>query len=308
MKIGIVDIGSNSTKCIIYEIDNKNIKIAYSQTYYNRMGESVFTTHQIKQNKIMELIEILQKFKSENEKIKADNIVCLGTWTLRIAQNGNIVVKNVKEKTGLEITILDEHAESLYSFHSLNFFKSLTGKKTALNIGGGSIEIATGEKQLESSITLNLGGIILKEKFFHNTYIPNFAKINQATEYIWKVLKEEKIETKIIKNTSLVGIGGTFASLFDILASMKKESEVIEEGLIKIPEQSFSLFFNKVKNMNNEEIQKRFGLHEKRADIFIPSLTFVKSLMDVLQLPVIYISTLSLREGYIYYHYLKETV
>ncbi len=306
MNIGVIDIGSNSTKCVVYEIVDGEIKSTYSQTHYNRVGEEVANSGQIKQAKIIELIDILMKFKSDMDKMNVDDIVCFGTWALRVAKNSEIVVKNVKEKTGVVITILDEYKESLYSFHSLSFLKSLHGKKASLNVGGGSIELAVGDIDLEGTYTMDLGGVVLKEKFFSEDVVPNFAKIKRTTDYVWDVFKKHDIENKFNNDVAIVGIGGTFSSLFDALFKMKVGVEKLEDKLIRLPEESFSIFFSKVRNMKEKEIQNRFGIHEKRADIFLPSLVVVKSLLDVLKLPAIYVSTLSIREGYIYYNYLMK--
>lgn len=306
MRIGVIDVGSNSTKCFVYEIVNKEIEVIYFQTYYNRIGELVTTTHNIQQSKIIELIEILLQCKNALNKMKVDNIVCFGTWALRSATNKEIVIENIREETGFTLTLLDEDKENLYTFYSLNLIKNLHGKRAALNVGGGSVELAIGEVNLEDRYTFNLGGVVLKEKFFSDTTIPNFAKVKRATDYVWKILKEHNIESKLTSHSTIVGIGGTFSSLFDIIRGTNIKAEEMEKRLIKLPEESFSTLFTKVKDMKEEMIQRCFNLHKKRADIFLPCLVVIKSVLDILKLPAIYISTLSVREGYIYYNYIQS--
>ncbi|MFN7181262.1 MAG: Ppx/GppA phosphatase family protein [Planctomycetota bacterium] len=306
MRIALVDIGSNSTKCCVYEIEKREIKPLFFETAYNRIGEKLAENKKIENQKIFELINVLNSFKKEIEKYDSQETICLATWALRYAENAKTVVKEVEDNAGLKINILNEYDENLYTFYTLYFFKIFQAHKTALNIGGGSIEISTGSQSLENTITLQPGLVTLKEKFFDDPYIVNFAKVKRATDYIWKILKQQNIKSQVVPNTPIIGIGGTFSALFDIfLKKLKKDVEIIEPKLIKIATTSFTLLFNKVINWQPQNFEKQFGLHPKRADIFLPALVVIKSLSDVLEFTDIYISTLSMREGYIYYHYLK---
>ncbi len=306
MKIALVDIGTNSTKCVIYLIEKGQLKHLSSQTIYNRIGEKLSQNKIISNQKIFELINILSSFKKEIEKHQVNEIICIATWALRFALNGSNIVKDIESNIGLKTIILDEYKENLYTFYALNFFENFFKYKAALNIGGGSIEISIGKEQLEKTITLNLGGVILKEKFFNDPYLPNFVKIKHCTDYVWKILKDENIKLQIPPNIQVIGIGGTFSSIFDISLKLKIDTQEIAQNLIKLPPESLSSFFNKISKWGVQHLQQEFGLPEKRADIFLPSLVVLKSLCDILELPEIYVSTLSIREGYIYYHYLYK--
>jgi exopolyphosphatase/guanosine-5'-triphosphate,3'-diphosphate pyrophosphatase len=305
-KVAFIDIGSNSTKYTIYEVEQNSVKTIYYQTFYNRLAEDVIANKLIKKEKIFELINILHTIKKGFEQHKVDDIVCIGTWALRTAQNSANIVKEIAELTGITITIIDEYHENLYSFYVCKFLKSISGVKAVINIGGGSVEISKGNEKLESSITLNLGGVVLKEKFFNDNTIPQWAQIKRCVDYVWDILKTTQIKTKVGSSVTLIGIGGTISTIYDILSALKIKVTEAENNLIKLSTDAFSIYFNKIKDMNADQIQKKFGIHQKRADIILPCSIVMKSIIDLLGVEFIYIAKLTFREGYIYYHYIKN--
>jgi exopolyphosphatase/guanosine-5'-triphosphate,3'-diphosphate pyrophosphatase len=106
-KISVIDIGTNSVRILLCEIDNGKIINRIKKIRTTRLGENVDKNNKLTYRAIEETAMAIEDFfKLANEngyKIKK----VIGTSALRDATNSNLLIDDIKLKTGLNIDIID---------------------------------------------------------------------------------------------------------------------------------------------------------------------------------------------------------
>lgn len=149
-KIGLIDIGSNTIRLVVYAIDHRfnitelqNIKTpARLSQYLERSKKSVVMS----QTGIDLLIEVLQSFKIVADKAGVDKLFPVATAAIRQSDNRDDILAQVKKQVGIEITILSEKQEATFGqyaiLHSVDVPDGIT-----IDIGGGSCEVTLFKNQ-----------------------------------------------------------------------------------------------------------------------------------------------------------------
>ncbi len=163
MKISIIDIGTQSIKHYIFEVDG----LVKKSIHYKRYSEAHLGEHDIITSKaIQRNISILQECLGINKDHNVQSLQILGTEILRKAENAQDFCISIKDLTGCTIRILTQDQEALLLYKG--FIKIVPDGLIfgAMNTGGGSTEIVVGDStKLIDSRKIPFGVKFLRNKF-----------------------------------------------------------------------------------------------------------------------------------------------
>ena len=192
MNFGAIDIGSNAVRLLIrkscFDKDGKHYfqKISLTRVPI-RLGEDVFASGVIPEEKISKLIKTMKSFRLLMDVNEVDAYRAVATSAMREAKNGEEVLKKVikESKIKLELISGEEEADLLFT----NFNKSgLSKSKTYLyiDVGGGSTEVTLikNNKRVQS-YSFKIGSVrLLKGKVDEAIWIDAKKKIDKMTQGI----------------------------------------------------------------------------------------------------------------------------
>ena len=147
-KYAAIDIGSNAIRVLIANIitqKNGNVNF-YKNALVRvpiRLGEDTFNIGKISRANIKRIIKAMKAFKLIMKVHGVFDFNAYATSALREAKNGSFITMIVKDKTGIEIEIINGKKEAEL-ISSIDFFKRLNKNKNFLfvDVGGGSTELA----------------------------------------------------------------------------------------------------------------------------------------------------------------------
>lgn len=180
MKISIIDIGTQSIKHSIFEVDGAHKKIYYYKRFSDaNLGENTIISAETTQrclNLLGECIALNAKEGVTRQKI-------VGTDILRKASNASEFVEAVNNLFRIKLHVISQHDEARYLFEGFLEIVPQKFKFAVTNIGGGSTEIVVGEKgEMKNDLKLPFG-----VKFLRNTFSPNgFIDWEHIDEYLFK--------------------------------------------------------------------------------------------------------------------------
>lgn len=189
MKIAAIDIGSNAARLLINEVKINNRKPEFIKLNLLRiplrLGMDVFTIGKIGPEREKMVIDSMKIFSDLMKIYKVDHYRACATSAMRDAANGNEIISQVKETSGINIEIIsgDEEATLIYENHVAEGLD----KEFAylyIDVGGGSTELTFYENgKMVYERSFNIGTIRL---------LNNLVTIDN-----WKEMKEEirKIST-----------------------------------------------------------------------------------------------------------------
>ena len=286
---GIIDIGTNSCRLFIAELENtsegKKIKRELvKDVEIVKLGEGVNKTHNLNPNAIKRTLDCLKKYKEKASSYGVENIRAFATSAVRDAENREVFLQEVL-KLGIKIECISGKTEA-----TLNFLgNSLIFKDRILvvDIGGGSTEFTLGkDKSIDFIQSINIGAVRATEKFFSdNDY--SEEKLEKCKVWIRKNL--EILKTIKDRDFKLIGVAGTATTQISVRDKMEiYDSSKVHMATLTLNElkENLSLFLSK----NFEERKNIIGLEEKRADVIIAGTLILLTILEELNQNKIIIS------------------
>lgn len=286
---GIIDIGTNSCRLFIAELENtsegKKIKRELvKDVEIVKLGEGVNKTHNLNPNAIKRTLDCLKKYKEKASSYGVENIRAFATSAVRDAENREVFLQEVL-KLGIKIECISGKTEA-----TLNFLgNSLVFKDRILvvDIGGGSTEFTLGkDKTIDFIQSINIGAVRATEKFFSdNDY--SEEKLEKCKVWIRKNL--EILKTIKDRDFKLIGVAGTATTQISVRDKMEiYDSSKVHMATLTLDElkENLSLFLSK----NFEERKNIVGLEEKRADVIIAGTLILLTILEELNQDKIIIS------------------
>ena len=160
MRLGVLDVGSNT---IHLQVMDTHAGARPSPTF-NYKEELRLTDHLDANNRINdEGVEILRKvIKSATSQAKAvgvEELLPFATSALREAANGPEIISNINKEFDIDLQVLSGEEEAKITFLAARrWFGWSAGRLLVVDIGGGSLEIASGiDEAPEVAVSLPLG-------------------------------------------------------------------------------------------------------------------------------------------------------
>lgn len=293
--LGIIDIGSNSIKLIIVEIDNSSYNEIFHKKFQTRLSDFVGSENKkLSHEGMKSLFDIIFTFKKFCDDYNCDEIIAVGTESLREMKNSSDIINYIAIYLDVHIKLLSPDEECYFGY--ISSIPQNLKDYVHLDIGGGSVEIGlVKDKRLIESISIPMGTLKITNKFHIKDGISNNEK-SHIQEYIFDKLNNISWIDKY-KNLPAVIIGGSIKTIGRI---HQKESNIISnihgyELLYK----DIESILEKIRNMSLEEIIYTTGISKSRGDILLGALLILNSLVLYLQSSKIIISKYTIREGII---------
>ena len=168
-RIGLVDIGSNTVRLVIFEFDHRtglndilNIKTPA------RLSQYLDADMKMSQDGIDALEETLQSFKKVATRFQVDTLNPIATAALRQSTNRKDIIKTIESNLDISIQIIPEEDEAYYGYYAITHTTEIQDG-ISIDIGGGSTEVTLfKDKELVHSHSFPYGVVTLQRQFFDN--------------------------------------------------------------------------------------------------------------------------------------------
>jgi exopolyphosphatase / guanosine-5'-triphosphate,3'-diphosphate pyrophosphatase len=289
MLFASIDIGSNAVRLFfanVFELKGRPVAEKASLVRIPlRLGEDVFETGSISEQRIENLIKTMHAFKLLIDVYKPLDYVACATSAMREASNNKQIIDRINKETGINIRIIDgiEEAQVICATDNLDI-----GKKYSLSmyvdVGGGSTEISVLRNHvLVDSGSFSLGTIrILNDKAHESEWI-------RMRDWFKKFKKD-------FGKIYLIGSGGNINKLSKLYSTQPDSSL------------SYPNLKQGYKKLNKMTLQQRIevmGMRPDRADVIIPAAEIFLTIMKAIKSDFIFVPRIGLSDGLIYTIYRK---
>lgn len=140
-----VDIGSNTTRLLVAEVDNGSLRELAAVREFTLLGSAAAADGSIPHGKVVETAEAVAAQVDTARRLGVRLISVVGTAMLRSAPNADEVCAEVERMTGFPLRVLSEAAEAELSFLGATTASPDGEAPLAVaDVGGGSSELAIG--------------------------------------------------------------------------------------------------------------------------------------------------------------------
>lgn len=302
MRIGAIDIGTNSMRLLIADYEDGNLLNREKFVNTTRIGEGVDKKGYISQEAMQRNIDGLIDFNRMCKDRKCEKVYCIGTSALRDSKNGDDFIQLAKNKADIDVEIISGKEESTLGF--IGVAEGLTDRLKeeesilVLDIGGGSTEFILGNlKGIKFNKSENIGAVRMTEKFLKADPISE-EEFKSMIRFIEEQINDTIEFLKNKKIDKVVGIGGTITSISAINQELETYSmEKIHNSSVDIEEVEKILQNLKKMTLNDKKNLK--GLQPKRADIITSGVKILQIIMKKIEIKNIIVSEYDNLEGLI---------
>jgi exopolyphosphatase/guanosine-5'-triphosphate,3'-diphosphate pyrophosphatase len=280
-KVAAIDVGSNAVRLTIAEVISPNhFKVIEKIRYPIRLGVDVFQYGVVGQDKIIEIMSAFEDMRYQLEHNMIQDVYAVATSALRDAGNSKEIISKIFEISKIKINVITGLEEAHYLFKILaHEIPILNGKVLLIDIGGGSTEISfINDGVIEKIESYNIGTIRL---------------LNNQPHELEKLITITKSQISSMQY-KVIGTGGNLRRMGKLRkkifgradASIIHKSELIE-------------MHNKLSKFTPLQIMKKYDLKHDRAEVIVPALEIMSSIIAELNIDVINLPKVGLSDALI---------
>ena len=160
MRLGVLDVGSNTVHLLVVDAHRGAPPVpAASYKEELRLAQLLDTDGALSATGADRLVNAVIEARRLAEEAGTEDLVAFATSAVRDASNSSVVLGRVRNETGVDLQVLSGSAEARLTFLAVRRWCGWSaGRLLCLDIGGGSLEIATGvEEEPDAATSVPLG-------------------------------------------------------------------------------------------------------------------------------------------------------
>ena len=291
----VIDIGSSELRLKTAQFSKARIKYLESLTYPLGLGRDTFSSRKLGFDRVDKACEIIRNFLMIIREYDITNVRVVATTAVREAANMDYFLDQVKIKTGVSITVLDDMEEKLYIYKLLTRQLKDDVKNSALmvHIGSGNIGLSILENsRVQFTQNIKTGSLRISEMF---------GDIQEYSNEFYVVLEEylqsftDTLEAFIPENTRHLVVSGTeITQASDLIGGVKK-------GIFTVlPKERFLDFYNEAKLKTTDRAAADYHIPAEKAEVLFPAMCVFHNLLRFTQADNIIAAEVTLSDAILY--------
>ncbi len=300
IKYAIVDIGANSVRMNIYDIDTETGAFSTVSSVRSMLGLAAYAKDgALTSDGAGKLFAVLREFLAQANSIPCDLFSAFATASLRGLSNRAKIVRDIRAGLGIEIEILDGETEAAYDHAAIRYRFPDIPRGLLIDMGGGSTEFVHFDGDiLHAVVSHPIGCVMLMKRFTACTKkdpFPTDAEMDAIRTYVKETISE---------NPSFIGacdtaflIGGTARAAAKLHASLKDRGP-IGDGYTFTADELMAVWQKAYSDMKKGGRWLRETVSDRLISI-IPGLCAYLVIAETLGISRFVISNAGVREGYL---------
>lgn len=296
MRLGVIDLGSNTIRLVVYCWDGLHLETLYN---IKRQTQSIKYVRNALMSKegldsvvlsVKELMVIARAYDVEKLNIFA-------TASLRNIKNSDEAVSYIQNEIDYPLDLLDGNEESLFGFDGMRRTINLPMEGISVDIGGASTEITYFKNNKAVFMgSLPMGSLNLFIQHVHNV-LPT-----ESEQFLMRLEIQNHLESlvwlKSIKVNTVIGIGGSARAIMRLHQAKYDINTSIYD--MQLSAKLISDYANFIANQKDEETRLILKAIPDRLSTVIPGAIIVDEIMKLVSAQDYMLSLYGVREGYLF--------
>jgi exopolyphosphatase / guanosine-5'-triphosphate,3'-diphosphate pyrophosphatase len=295
-RVAAVDLGTNSTRLLVADVNSGQIHDVVRQTRVTRLGEGVDARRRLLPLPIARVRNVLTDFRKTIEQLGTERVLAIATSAIRDADNGEAFLGEIEWSYGFATRLLTGHDEALLTYRGVTSDRPVGEGTVIVDLGGGSTElVAANANSLRWHDSLDIGSVRLTERFLHSDP-PTDEELEACAHAVRALLAERVPDDVRASASSAIGVAGTITSLAALdLALDEYDRERVHGHVLTLGALERQLEW--LASIPVEERQRIQPLDPERAPVIVAGVVIVREIVDFLGLEGIEVSERDILDG-----------
>jgi exopolyphosphatase/guanosine-5'-triphosphate,3'-diphosphate pyrophosphatase len=214
-RIAVVDLGTNSTRLLIADVDEGAVSELERRSNVTRLGQGVDRSGRLADEAMQRVYDVLEGYRQAIHELGAITTVAVATSAVRDADNGEEFRSTLRERFGLEATTIPGEHEARLTFRGATAGRPDEDTETlVIDIGGGSTEFVAGHPGRPPGFhaSTRLGSVRQTERHIHDDPPPpeQVASLAEEARAIVEADVPEEVRRRV---SAAIAVAGTATSL-----------------------------------------------------------------------------------------------
>ena len=313
MRIAAIDIGTNSIHMVIAQARSlTGFEVIDRERDVVQVGRSSFESGRLRRDAMQRAALALRRFVQLARRQQVDKIVCTATAAVREAANGGEFLQLCRELSGISPRVIPAEEEGRLIYLAVRSALRLEdGPTLIVDIGGGSMQLALGDREkLSSVVSAPLGALRLTELLLTQDP-PSPRELARLQRVIRRGVREAFRRLGEPKHVNVYGSSGSIHALAHAANAFLRRPRIAQVNGHFLRAETLVRLTNRLVRMPLAQRERLPEIDERRAEILVPGALVLTEILRRARATGITLSDFGLREGLVtdyLEHHVREVV
>lgn len=300
MRLGVLDIGSNTAHLLVVDAyAGAPPTPAMSSKTELQLAQLIDDRGAISSDGADRLVSFVGDALAEAEDKGVEEVFGFATSAIREAPNGEQVLDRIRADFGIPIEVLSGEEEARVTFLAARrWYGWSAGRLLVLDIGGGSLEVASGrDEEPDAAFSVPLGAGRLTRDYLHHDP-PHDKQVQALRKHVrTSFAREVGRITRAGTPESVVGTSKTFRTLARIAGAAPSADGPYVRRTLK--HSDVTGWLPRLSGMEEDERSRLPAVSADRSRQLVAGAVVADAVMDLLEVDELEICPWAMREGLI---------
>jgi len=296
VRVAVIDIGTNSTRLLISDVEGANAEQVERRTTVTNMGRGVDHTNLICADAVEDVCTVIADYIARYEEMGAERVMAIATSAVREAANGEAFIAELRERFDLDTRLLTGEEEAHLTYLGATAHRAEGEPTLVFDIGGGSTELIVGTGMHVGFHTSLRAGTIRQSERHLTADPPDPHELEDLASEVRNLIDGAVAEQPAAAPTRAIAVAGTPTSL----AAVDQALEPYDPGRVhgyRLGMRKIQRMLSRLSSLPLAERLRVPGLHPGRAPTIVAGAVILVQVMRAFGLEEIEVSELDILHG-----------
>ena len=292
MRVAVVDIGTNSTRLLVAEVDasDGSVQELARESRVTRLGDGVDASGSLSEEASGRVFATLREYRAQIDSLGCEANLAVLTSAVRDADNGAEFAERVRSDYGLDAKVLKGEEEA-----QLTFLGAMAGRPPAeeptvvIDIGGGSTEFVIGVgRSAGFHVSLHAGVVRMSERHIHSDP-PAPEELQELALDVRATLLDGLAPDERAAVKQGIAVAGTATSAAAIDQALDPYDPARVHGY-RLELATVEMLLARLADMDEEERREVVGLNPDRAPTIVAGMILLCEALKAFELEQVEVS------------------
>jgi exopolyphosphatase / guanosine-5'-triphosphate,3'-diphosphate pyrophosphatase len=270
VRVAVVDIGTNSTRLLVADVDGDALTEVERRTEVTRLGQGVDRDGVLSEEAMARVLAVVGDYRRRIDLHGAERAVAVLTSAVRDAANGARFAARLRDQHGLDARVIDGDEEARLTFLGATNNRPAddTTPTVVIDIGGGSTELVVGGRREVSFHVSTQAGVVRHSERHIRSDPPRTEELEALVADVRAIFADAVPIAVRGKARAAIAVAGTPTSLAAIDLDLECYSTDAVQGHV-LTLRACQAMLDRLAALPEAERREVRGLHPDRAPTIV---------------------------------------